>query len=83
MRVLIVGIGETGFYIASEFADDNFEVTVIDENPEQLKKVSASLNVAGILGSGTSLPTLEKAGVKSADLLIAATDPQEPAARRR
>ncbi|MCP4755506.1 MAG: Trk system potassium transporter TrkA, partial [Proteobacteria bacterium] len=48
MKILIIGAGETGFYIASEFSEDNFEVTVVDENPNQLKVIQRSLNVAGI-----------------------------------
>jgi len=77
MKILIIGAGETGFYIASEFSEDNFNVTVIDEDPHQLKVIQRSLNVAGILGNGTSLSVLESAGVESTDLLIASTDHDE------
>lgn len=77
MKILIVGAGETGFYIASEFSEDNFKVTLIDENPHQLKVIQRSLNVAGILGNGTSLSVLESAGIESTDLLIASTDHDE------
>lgn len=77
MRVLIIGAGETGFYIASEFSEDNFEVTVIDEDPQALKLAQRSLNVAGVEGNGTSLSVLELAGIESADLLIACTDHDE------
>lgn len=77
MKILIVGAGETGFFIASEFSEDNFEVTVIDENPDHLKVIQRSLNIAGILGNGTSLSVLEAAGIESTDLLIASTDHDE------
>jgi trk/ktr system potassium uptake protein len=77
MKILIIGAGETGFYIASEFSEDNFEVTLVDENPHQLKVIQRSLNVAGILGNGTSLSILESAGIESTDLLIACTDHDE------
>jgi len=77
MKILIIGAGETGFYIASEFSEDNFKVTVIDESPDQLKVIQRSLNVAGILGNGTSLSVLESAGIDSTDLLIASTDHDE------
>ena len=33
MKILIIGAGETGFYIASEFSEVSFNVTVIDEDP--------------------------------------------------
>lgn len=77
MKVLIIGAGETGFYIASEFSEDNIEVTVIDENPDALKLVQRSLNVAGVEGNGTSLSVLELAGIESVDLLVACTDHDE------
>ncbi len=77
MKILIIGAGETGFYIASEFSEDNYKVTLVDENPNQLKVIQRSLNVAGILGSGTSLSVLESAGIESTDLLIASTDHDE------
>ncbi len=77
MKVLIIGAGETGFYIASEFSEDNYDVTVIDEHPKRLKNVQRTLNIAGVPGSGTSLRILETAGIASTDLLIACTDHDE------
>ena len=77
MKVLIIGAGETGFYIASELAEDDFEVSVIDINPQPLKTIKRNLNVAGILGNGTSLSVLERAGIQTTDLVIASTDHDE------
>ena len=77
MKILIIGAGETGFYIASELSEDDYEVTVVDENPVQLKNTKRSLNVAGVLGNGTSLSVLEEAGIESSDLVIACTDHDE------
>ncbi len=77
MKVLIIGAGETGHYIASELSEDDFKVSVIDENAEQLKVIKRSLNVAGFHGNGTSLSLLENAGIESTDLIIASTDHDE------
>ena len=77
MKLIIIGAGETGFYIASEFSEDNFEVSLIDEKPHRLRYIQRSLNVAGILGNGTSLSVLEQAGIDDADLVIACTDHDE------
>ncbi|MBU2512886.1 Trk system potassium transporter TrkA [bacterium] len=77
MKVLIIGAGETGHYIASELSEDDFKVSVIDENPEQLKVIRRNLNVAGFLGNGTSLSLLESAGIESTDLIIASTNHDE------
>ncbi len=77
MNILIIGAGETGFYVASEFSEDNYDVTLVDVDPHQLKIIQRSLNVAGVLGSGTSLAVLETAGIESADMIIACTDHDE------
>ena len=77
MNLIIIGAGETGFYIASEFSEGNFEVTLIDEKPHRLRYIQRSLNVAGILGNGTSLSILERAGIDKADLIIACTNRDE------
>lgn len=77
MKVLIVGAGETGYYIASEFTSGKYEVSVIDDNHKQLTHVQKSLNVAGFSGNGTSISVLETAGIEETDLLIACTDHDE------
>lgn len=77
MKVLIIGAGETGYYIASELSEDDFEVSVIDESPQQLSTIRRSLNVAGFQGNGTTLSVLERAGIEATDLFIASTDHDE------
>jgi trk system potassium uptake protein TrkA len=77
MKVLIIGAGETGFHIASEFSEGNYNVTVVDEHPEHLTNIQQALNIAGVHGSGTSIQVLESAGIDSTDLLIACTDHDE------
>lgn len=77
MRILIVGAGEVGFHIAQRLACENKDVVVIDVNAEALKRVSEQLDVQTILGSGASPKTLEDAGIKSAEMLLAVTNSDE------
>ena len=77
MKVLIIGASDTGYHIASEFTEDNYEVTVIDEKQENLQIVQRQLNVATFQGSGTNLAVLERAGIKNTDLFIACTNHDE------
>ncbi|MDX2470808.1 MAG: Trk system potassium transporter TrkA [SAR324 cluster bacterium] len=77
MKILIVGAGETGYFIAKEFSEENVEVVLVDEKPKHLEHLQRTLNVAGVVGNGTSLKTLEQAGVDSCDFLIACTDHDE------
>ncbi len=77
MRVIIVGAGEVGFNVARRLSGENKDVVVIDMNPKALSKVSDSLDVQTILGSGSSPEILEEAGVREADIFLAVTDKDE------
>ncbi|MBL0712515.1 MAG: Trk system potassium transporter TrkA [Desulfosarcina sp.] len=77
MKVVIVGAGEVGFHIASHLALENKDVLVIDRDAEALRRVSDSLDVQVLQGSGSSPDTLEEAGIHSADIMLAVTDSDE------
>ncbi|WP_027722671.1 Trk system potassium transporter TrkA [Maridesulfovibrio zosterae] len=77
MRVIIVGAGEVGFNVARRLSGENKDVVVIDKDPKALSKVSDSLDVQTIQGSGSSPEILEKAGVEEADIFLAVTDKDE------
>ena len=77
MKIVIVGAGEVGFHIASRLSLEKKDVVVIDNNPESLRRVSASLDVQAIQGCGSSPVILEEVGIKGADILLAVTDSDE------
>ena len=77
MKVIIVGAGEVGFYIAQRLSKENQDVVLIDRNPEQIRRVAEHLDVQALLGSGTSPQTLKDTGIKDADMLLAATNSDE------
>ncbi len=77
MRVIIVGAGEVGFNVARRLSGENKDVVVIDMDPKALSKVSDSLDVQTIQGSGSSPEILEEAGVREADIFLAVTDKDE------
>ncbi|WP_320169701.1 Trk system potassium transporter TrkA [Maridesulfovibrio sp.] len=77
MRVIIVGAGEVGFNVARRLSGESKEVVVIDNNGQALNKVSDSLDVQTIVGSGASPEILEEAGIREADILLAVTDKDE------
>ena len=76
MRVIIVGAGEVGSSIAGSLADSH-EVVVVDRDAERVDALTYSVDVLAIEGDGTSLATLEEAGIEQADMLIASTDDDE------
>jgi trk system potassium uptake protein TrkA len=76
VRVVIVGAGEVGSNIAASLADSH-EVVVIDLDSDRVEALTYSLDVLPIRGDGSSLATLQEAGVSDADLVIACTDDDE------
>ena len=45
MKSIICGAGDVGYNIADKLSKENFEVTVVDESKERLKKISDNLDV--------------------------------------
>lgn len=77
MKIIIVGAGEVGFHIAQKLSEENQEVFLIEKDAEKIKRITEELDVQAILGSGTSPVMLKTAGIKDADMLVAATDSDE------
>ncbi|MEG2171736.1 MAG: Trk system potassium transporter TrkA [Desulfovibrionaceae bacterium] len=76
-KVVIVGAGEVGYHIARRLTQENKEVTVIDLNPERLKRITDNLDVQVVLGSGSSPAVLKEAGSDSASVFLAVTSSDE------
>ncbi|OQY56408.1 MAG: Trk system potassium transport protein TrkA [Desulfobacteraceae bacterium 4572_88] len=77
MKVIIIGAGEVGFHIASRLALENKDVVIIDQNPDAIRRVSDSIDVQVITGSGSSPLILEEAGIRNAEILLAVTNKDE------
>lgn len=77
MKIIIIGDGKVGYSLAEHLSRENHDVTIIDKDPEALRKASEALDVMCIKGNGVSTKILMEAGVKGADLLIAATSSDE------
>ncbi|MDM8525266.1 Trk system potassium transporter TrkA [Desulfococcaceae bacterium HSG8] len=77
MKVVIAGAGEVGFHIASRLALENKDVVIIDNDADAIRRISDSLDVQVISGSGSSPVVLEEAGIKDAEILLAVTNKDE------
>lgn len=77
MKIVVVGAGEVGTYIAKQFVDEGKDVVIIERNAELARRAAASLDCLVVPGEGTSLDILKKAGVASADVFVAATTSDE------
>lgn len=77
MKVVIVGAGEVGFHIASRLSHENKDVVVIDKDGDAIRRISDNIDVQVITGSGSSPVSLEEAGIKEAEILLAVTNSDE------
>ncbi|MCH7565096.1 MAG: Trk system potassium transporter TrkA [Gemmatimonadetes bacterium] len=77
MKVIIIGAGEVGFHLAERLSEENQDVVVIESDPDRAEETSDQLDVMTIVGNGASLPVLERAGVRGANILMAVTSKDE------
>jgi len=77
VKIIAVGAGEVGFHIAQRLSEEGQDVVVIDRDPVKIRRITDNLDVQALLGSGTSPRVLKDAGIKDADMLVAATDSDE------
>ncbi len=77
MRIIIVGAGEVGFHIAKKLSSENKDVVLVEINEERVRRVQQVLDVQVIHGKGSSPSVLRKAGLESAEIVIAVTDSDE------
>src|SRR3972149_8214822 len=77
MKFIICGAGQVGTSIARHLAAEDNDVVVVDNSPELIAKIQASLDVRGIIGFASHPEILERAGAADADMLIAVTREDE------
>ena len=77
MRVIVVGAGEVGSYIADRLSRQGIDVYVIERDAKRAAHLAETADVEVITGSGTHPSVLALAGVDSADLLVAVTKSDE------
>jgi trk system potassium uptake protein TrkA len=77
MKVIVCGAGQVGYSIAAYMAEENNNVTIIDQDPSLIARVNDELDVSGLVGHAPNPDTLNLAGANEADLLIAVTRSDE------
>ncbi|SEM15929.1 trk system potassium uptake protein TrkA [Roseovarius azorensis] len=77
MKVIICGAGQVGWQIARHLSGERNDVTVVDNNPDLVRRASDTLDVQGITGFASYPDVLERAGARDADMIIAATHSDE------
>ncbi len=73
MKVIICGAGQVGWQIARHLSSEKNDVTVVDNNPDLVRRATDTLDVQGIAGFASYPDILDRAGANDADMIIAAT----------
>lgn len=73
MKVIICGAGQVGWQIARHLAGEKNYVTVVDQNPDLVRRATEALDVQGVTGFASYPDVLDRAGARDADMIIAAT----------
>jgi len=78
MKVLIIGGGKVGTYLASHLLSADHEVMVIEQRREEIERLNRELgNERVMLGSGTDPVVLEAAGIRKVQVVAAVTGSDE------
>ena len=73
MRVIIMGCGRVGAYLASFLEADGHSVTIVDRDSYSFRRLPANFGGTALLGNGLQQDVLKKAGIEETDIFIALT----------
>ena len=77
MKIVIIGAGEVGFFLAKRLSSEKHDLVIIDVDEERCAKAQEDLDLSVIHGDASSQSVLKEAGLESADMLIAASATDE------
>ncbi len=77
MNIIVAGDGKVGSLLTHQLSNEGHNITVIDRNPHVLRASVERYDVMSIQGNCASMAVLQSAGIREADLLIAATSEDE------
>ena len=73
MRIIIIGAGAVGSYLAERLSSGGQDVVVIEDDETRAAELQESIDALVLQGNGASVAMLEQAGASETDLLIAVT----------
>lgn len=73
MKIIVCGAGQVGMNIARQLTLENHDVTIVDQVPDLVRRVSDTLDAQAVVGHASHPDVLEKAGIEDSDMIIAVT----------
>jgi len=77
MRIVVVGAGKVGYFLAKRLHQSKHIVSIVDKDRVICEVLAKELNILVINGDGCESRILEEAGVANADVLAAVTGEDE------
>lgn len=77
MQIVILGGGAVGSLVARRLVQEKNEVVIVESDPDRCQRLEEGLDAQIIQGHANSISTLERAGLRDADMLIAVTSSDE------
>lgn len=74
MKIVIVGAGAVGSYLAERLAGEGLDVVVIEADEQKAADLQERIDALVVTGNGASVATLESIGAADADLLVAVSN---------
>ena len=77
MKVLVVGGGKVGYYLAKTLLEREYTLHLIEKDPLVAQKLSDELDIPVVCGDATEIGTLESAAIESVDAVLVVTGSDE------
>lgn len=77
MKVVIVGGGKVGYYVAKTLIENGTDIAVIEQDKQACELIADELDIPVICDDGTTVEALLQAGTVNADVFIAVTGSDE------
>ena len=77
MKVIVVGAGKVGFYLAQTLLEHGHDPIIIEIDKTKCKSIANQLDIPVVCGDGTTIETLDNAGIEDCDALISVTGKDE------
>jgi len=74
MRIVILGCGRVGAYLAKMLVAEGHQVTVIDRNIEAFRRLGSDFTGNLVVGTGIDEDVLRRAGIEQTEAFVAVTN---------
>lgn len=74
MRVILIGGGQTVYFVARQFVRNKYHVTIIHNDPVVARELAEQTKATVVVGWGADVNRLEEAGARQADVIVALSE---------